>query len=126
MFLLMLAILGADARQGSIEAVIRGSNQPLAVELLRRNDSDDWDEVEHRNLASQARSVRFEGLPSGVYQVRVRGPQATEQISTKLALGNADARRITITIQPFVVTGRVTLGGTVAGAGTVTLEHREF
>ncbi|HUR79630.1 MAG TPA: carboxypeptidase-like regulatory domain-containing protein, partial [Thermoanaerobaculia bacterium] len=46
--------------------------------------------------------------------------------STKLALGNADARRITITIQPFVVTGRVTLGGTVAGAGTVTLEHREF
>jgi Carboxypeptidase regulatory-like domain len=132
-FLLMLAMVATEPQgsveaepQGSVEAVIRGSNQPLAVELLRRNDSEEWDEIEHRNLAPRERRARFEGLPSGVYQVRVRGPQATEQVATKLALGHGDARRTTITIEPFTVTGRVTLGGTAAGAGTLTLEHQEF
>lgn len=124
-FLLMLAMVAGEP-QGSIEAVIRGSNQPLAVELLRRNDAEDWEEVGHRNLPPRERRARFEGLPSGVYQVRVRGPQVTEQVAAKLALGHGDARRTTIAIEPFTVTGRVTLGGTAAGAGTVTIEHHEF
>lgn len=124
-FLLMLVLLAGEP-QGSIEAVIRGTNGPLAVELLRRNDSEEWDEVEHRNLTPRERRLRFEGLPPGVYQVRVRGPQATEQTATKLALGRGNARSTTITIQPFTLTGRVTLGGTAVGAGTVTLQHQEF
>jgi hypothetical protein len=83
------------------------------------------DEVAHRNLAKDVRRVRFDALEPGVYQLRVRGPQATEQLATKLVVGRGDARRTTIAIEPFAVTGRVTMGGTEAG-GSVTLQHREF
>jgi hypothetical protein len=128
--LLMLAILAATvpevAPHGAIEATIRGTAEPLTAELLLRDPSEQWVEVGHRNLPATTRSVRFDGLASGVYQLRVRGPQATEQLATKIGLGTGDTRRTTIAIEPFVVTGRVTLGGTDLGEGVVLLRHREF
>lgn len=46
--LLLLAMLSAP--QGAIEATIRGTAEPLEVELLLRNADDEWTEVEHANL----------------------------------------------------------------------------
>ena len=116
----------AEARRGAIEATIRGTNQPLEVELLLRTPSDDYDEIEHKSLAPDVRRVRFEGLASGVYQIRIRGPVATEQLGAKIAVGTGDTRRTTITVEPFTVTGRVTFGDTDLGTGTLLLRHREL
>jgi hypothetical protein len=124
----MLILLAATATTpgGAIEATIRGTSQPLEVELLLRNPSDDWDEVEHQSLPASVRRVRFEKLASGIYQIRIRGPVPTEQLGTKIAIGNGDVRRTTITIQPFTVSGRVTFGGTNLGAGVLVLRHPEL
>jgi len=129
--LLILAMLAAEAAPavapaGSIEATIRGTAQPLEVELLLRDAGDNWSEVAHKILPADTRKVRFDGLEGGVYQVLVQGPVATERLATKVAVGRTDARRITITVEPFVLKGRVTLGGTELGRGAVQLRHREF
>jgi hypothetical protein len=125
--LLMLAILAATpAQHGAIEATIRGTTAPLEVELLLRDDDDDWTEIAHQSLPASTRLVRFDALASGVYQLRVRGPQSTEQLGTKIGVGTGDTRRTTITIEPFTLTGRVTLGGTELGAGAIRLRHREL
>lgn len=127
MLLLILALLAAEAAPaGSIDATIRGTTRPLEVQLLLRDADDNWNVVAQKNLPAETRQVRFDGLDTGVYQILVRGPEATEQLATKIAVGRADARSITITIQPFVLTGRVTLGGTALGAGGLFLKHREF
>lgn len=125
MLLLILAMLAAPPA-GSIEATVRGTTQPLEVQLLLRDADDDWKPVAQQSLPAKTRHVRFDDLETGVYQVLVRGPLATEQFATKIAIGRADTRRITVTIQPFVLTGRVTLGGTALGAGGLLLKHREF
>ena len=129
--LLILMMLAAEAAPaaapaGSIEATIRGTTQPLEVQLLLRDDADNWKAVAQRSLPAETRRVRFDGLEAGVYQILVRGPAATEQLATKIAVGRTDARRTTITIAPFVLAGRVTLGGTELGAGGLLLKHREF
>ncbi|HYR29530.1 MAG TPA: carboxypeptidase-like regulatory domain-containing protein [Thermoanaerobaculia bacterium] len=129
--LLILMMLTADgaaaaAPEASIEATIRGTTQPLEVQLLVRDDADNWKAVAQKSLPAETRRVRFEGLEAGVYQIQVRGPAATEQLATKLGLGSTDARVLTITIEPFLLTGRVTLGGTALGAGGLLLKHREF
>ncbi|HEX2123341.1 MAG TPA: hypothetical protein VHL59_17050, partial [Thermoanaerobaculia bacterium] len=132
---LMLAILsGAAGVQsaeaatpgGAIEATIRGTNAPLEVELLLRDGDDDWTAVAQKSLPATTRAVRFDKLASGVYQLRVRGPRPTEQLGAKLAIGSTDTRRTIITVQPFVLTGRVTLGGTELGTGAILLRHREL
>ena len=125
--LAMLAAIDMEAPRGSaIEATIRGTTQPLEIVLLLRNDAEEWNEVDRENLPAGTRRIRFDGLASGVYQILVRGPQATEQLATKIAVGAADMRRTTITIAPFVLTGRVNLGGTNMGSGVIVLRHREL
>lgn len=123
----MLILLAAiTPSRGAIEATVQGTNQPLEVELLLRNASDDWDEVDHKTLAADVRLVRFDGLASGMYQVRLRGSAPTEQLGTKVALGQDDIRSTTIAIQPFTLHGRVIVGDTNLSTGTLTLRHSEL
>lgn len=128
--LMMLAADAADAAvrapAGSIEATIRGTREPLEVQLLLRNAADRWNAIAQKSLPAKTRRVRFDGLEAGVYQIVVRGPAATESLATKVGVGRNDRQRITITVEPFVLTGRVTLGGTELGAGGLLLRHREF
>jgi len=128
--LLLLAMLAAatdvEAPHGAIEATIRGTAQPLDVDLLLRDANDEWSKVDHRRLPAGMRNVRFDGLEPGVYQILLRGPQSTEQLGTQVAVGRGDRRRKTIDVEPFIITGRVTLGGTHLGAGVVLLKHREL
>ena len=127
MLILLAATAAApEAPHAAIEATIRGTNQPLEVALLLRTPSDDWEEIDHKRLPAGTRKVYFEGLPSGVYQILLRGPAATEQLGTKIGLGASDTRRTTITVEPFTITGQVTFGGTHLGAGAVELSHREL
>lgn len=127
--LLLLALLANDtavAPRGTIEAAIRGTAAPLEVELLLRTPSDDWTEIEHRALPASRRTVRFDGLDPGVYQLRLRGAGETEQLGTKIVVGSGDTRRITIDVAPFVLSGRITFGGTELGEGAIVLRHREL
>lgn len=116
----------AAAPAGSIDATIRGTRRPLEVQLLLRDAADNWKAIAQKSLPAKTRRVRFDGLDAGVYQLLVRGPVATEQLATKIGVGRTDARRITITVEPFVLAGRVTLGGTELGAGGLLLKHRDF
>jgi hypothetical protein len=130
LFLILMMLTAAATPEatpaGSIDATIRGTTQPLEVQLLLRDAADNWKAVAQKSLPARTRRVRFDGLEAGVYQILVRGPVATEQLATKIAVGHTDARRITITIEPFVLAGRVTLGGTELGTGGLLLKHREF
>ena len=129
--LLILMMIAAEAAPaaapaGSIDATIRGTTQPLEVQLLLRDDAENWKAVAQKSLPAKTRRVRFDGLEAGVYQILVRGPMLSEHLATKVGIGRTDKRRITITIEPFVLAGRVTLGGTQLGAGGLLLKHREF
>lgn len=127
--LLMLALLAAVPTvkpAGVVEATIHGTKQALEVDLLLRDPNDEWKNVAHRTLPPGTRRVRFEGLGSGVYQVLVRGTQATEQHATKIVIGGGDMRHATIDVEPFVVTGRLTYGGTHLGGGGIMLRNRDF
>lgn len=129
--LLILMMLAAEAApvaepMASIDATIRGTRQPLEVQLLLRDAGDNWTPVARKSLPAKTRRVRFDKLEAGVYQILVSGPSATEQLATKIGVGRTDTRRTTITIEPFILTGRVTLGGTELGAGGLSLKHREF
>lgn len=126
LLLAMLMTAGESAETGAIEATIRGTKQPLEVELLRRTDAEDWTEVQHQSLPADVRQVRFDGLEPGVYQVRVAGPAPTERFATKLVVGRGNTRRTEIDIEPFAIRGKVTLGGTELGAGALFVRHREF
>lgn len=126
LFLTILAAAPQAAANGVIEAAIRGTAQPLEIDLLRADESDSWKEVAHESLAAETRRVRFDGLDSGVYQIRVRGPLGTEVLGAKIAVGAQDTRRTTIAIEPVELTGRVTLGGTPLGEGAVFLTHPDF
>ncbi|HEX7832582.1 MAG TPA: carboxypeptidase-like regulatory domain-containing protein, partial [Thermoanaerobaculia bacterium] len=81
---------------------------------------------EHQSLPAGERRVRFEGLASGIYQLRLHGSVPTEQLGTKIAIGNGDVRSTTITVQPFTVTGHITFGGTNLGTGALVLRHPEL
>lgn len=125
--LLMLMLLAAtSAPQSAIEATIRGTAQPLEVELLLRDANEGWTAVDRKPLPAQTRRVRFDALSSGVYQLRVRGAQPSEVFGAKIVVGANDTRRTTLTIEPFTLTGRATLGGTELGRGAVLLKHREL
>jgi hypothetical protein len=135
--LLILAMLSGDAApqaaqaaprvaRSSIEAKIRGTSQPLEVELLRRENESDWKEIGHRSLPARERRVRFDELAAGAYQLRLRSAIPTEQLATQIVVGSNDHRRITIAVEPFELTGRITLGGTPLGQGTLLLRHSEF
>lgn len=128
LILMMLATEAAPAAApaGSIDATIRGTTKPLEVQLLLRDAADNWKAVAQKSLPAKTRRVRFDGLDAGVYQILVRGPMDTEHLATKIGVGRTDARRTTITIEPFVLAGRVTLGGTELGAGGLLLKHREL
>ena len=125
---LLLALLAPDAAPpgGAIEATIRGTPQALEVELLLRQEDESWQEVAHRSLPVATRQVRFEGLASGVYQLRVRGSETSEQLAMKVGLGQGDERRPTIEIEPRKLAGHITLGGASLGAGTLVLRHKEL
>ncbi|HYI13156.1 MAG TPA: carboxypeptidase-like regulatory domain-containing protein [Thermoanaerobaculia bacterium] len=126
--LMLLALLAPDPASpgGAIEATIRGTKQPLAVELLLRQDDDSWNKIAQRNITAEPRHVRFAGLVSGVYQVRVRGAESGEQFAMKIGIGDGDERRTTIAIAPHELTGRITLGGASLGAAALILRHKEF
>jgi len=128
---LMLAVLAAavtpaTSPRGAIEATIRGTDQPLDVELLLRDAGDGWKSVEHQRLPPATRRARFDGLESGMYQILLRGSQPTEQLGTKIAIGRGDMRRVAIAVKPFTITGRVTFGETSLGAGVLVLQHGEL
>jgi hypothetical protein len=129
-FLFLLAVLSLEAAPelpapGVIEATIHGTSQPLGVILLRR-DGDEWKEMDRRSLAPSIRAVRFDALAAGVYQVLIRGMSGTEQLATKLVIGQGDTRRADITVDPVILTGRVTFGGNPSGTGSVTLRNKDF
>ena len=113
------------APRASIEATIRGTDQPLGIELLVRAGESDWRTVAHRALDGAARRVRFDALEAGVYQLRIEGPQSSEQLATKIVLGSKDQRRVVVSVQPLELTGRVTYGGTAIG-GVLFLHHNEY
>lgn len=121
----LLAAASSAAPRASIEATIRGTDQPLRLELLIRAGEDGWKTIAHRALDAGTRRVRFEALEPGVYQLLVRGSQATEQLATKIVLGSKDHRAVTIAIEPVELTGRVTYGGTAIG-GVLLLHHKEL
>ena len=126
--LLLLASLAeavAPAR-GAIEATVRGTAQPLDVELFVRAEDESWKHVDHRSLPAETRVARFDGLDSGLYQLRVLGDEPGERLGIKVGVGRADVREVTIDIQPHELTGRVTLGGTELGAAALFLRHREL
>jgi hypothetical protein len=129
--LMLLTLLSTDgpapaAAKSSIEATIRGISQPVKVELLLRDEGEQWQEVAHRNLGSRDRDVRFDNLEAGVYQLRVSGQEKTEQFATKVVVGANDLRQAIVTILPFELTGRVTISGTEFGVGGILLHHKEF
>lgn len=128
--LLMLVLLAATAApvqpSGAIEATIRGTAKPLEVELLLRDDSENWKEIAHKSLPPDTRRVRFEGLASGIYQIRLSGPLLTERLGTKIAVGSGDTRVTTIAVEPSAFTGRVLFGDTNLGEGALELTHREL
>jgi Carboxypeptidase regulatory-like domain len=125
-FLLTLFAVEAAPPRGAIEATIAGVSHPLEVELLIRQDDESWQEVAHRALPNAKQPVRFEGLAPGVYQLRIRGRESSEQFARKVLIGAGDERQATITIEPREIRGRITLGDTNLGAGTLTLRHREL
>jgi 5-hydroxyisourate hydrolase-like protein (transthyretin family) len=110
----------------SIDATIRGTAQPLDVELLLRNESEKWISVAQKRLDVKTRRVRFDHLKAGVYQLLLRGPVATEQLGTKIMLGGRDQRRTTIEVSPFELTGRIDFSGAPLGGGGVLLHHKEL
>lgn len=116
----------AELPKGAVEATIRGTTEPLEVELLLRNEAEEWNEIEHKLLPAGTRRVRFEGLEPGVYQILLQGRQPAERVGTKLVVGRGDTRQVTITVEPFVVSGRITFGGEGLPEGAIFLRHREF
>src|SRR6185295_9057446 len=97
-----LQVTAETPARGAIVATISESAQPIEITLLLRQDND-WKEVDRRPLTPSAREVRFEKLPAGVFQILVRGPGSTEQLATKLVIGDGDTRRALIVIDPMIV-----------------------
>ncbi|HEX6096488.1 MAG TPA: carboxypeptidase regulatory-like domain-containing protein [Thermoanaerobaculia bacterium] len=122
---LVFAAAVEAAPRASIDATIRGTDQPLEIELLVRAGENDWRTVTHRALDATARRVRFDALEPGIYQLRIQGAQPTEQLATKIVLGTRDERSIVVTVEPVELTGRVTYGGTEIAA-VLLLRHSEF
>ena len=124
MLLLMISAGGAAEPQGSaIEATIRGTDQPLDVVLLL-HDGDAWQQVDRKTLSASIHFVGFSSLQSGVYQVLVRGGTSTEQLATKVVIGDGDTRRAAIVIDPVIVVGHLPAGS--SGPGSIYLRNRDF
>jgi hypothetical protein len=127
--LALLAVLFASvadaAPRASIEATIRGTDQPLEIELLVRAGENDWKTVAHQALDGTSRRVRFDALEPEIYQLLIQGQQPTEQLATKIVLGSRDKRSIVIAVEPVELAGRVTYGGTEI-SGVLLLRHAEF
>ncbi len=122
---LLFAAAAGAAPRASIEATIRGTDQPLGIELLVRVSEGEWRTVAHRALDAAGRRVHFDALEAGIYQLRIEGPQPTEQLATKIVLGSKDQRSVVVSVEPVELTGRVTYGGTEIG-GVLALRHNEF
>lgn len=116
--------LPAEA-SGAVNASIRGTTQPLEVELLVE-ENESWRKLARQSLPPSTRTVHFGDLSSGIYQLRVLGPKPTEVLATRIAVGNGEVRKMTITIEPRELTGRVTYGGTAIGSGAVFLHDPAF
>lgn len=124
--LILAAAAAVDAApRASIDATIRGTAQPLEVELLVRAGESEWKTVAHRALDATTRRVHFDGLEAGIYQLLIQGAQPTEQLATKIVLGSEDRRSIVIPVEPVELAGRVTYGGTGID-GVLLLQHSEF
>ena len=113
------------APRASIDATIRGTDQPLSLELLVRAGDDAWKTVAHRALDTTTRRMRFDALEPGIYQLLIKGQQPTERLATKIVLGSKDNRSIAIDIEPIDVAGRITYAGTEIG-GVLLLRNKEF
>ena len=122
---LVFAAAVEAAPRASIDATIRGTDQPLKLELLVRAGENDWRTVAHRALEATTRRVRFDALEAGVYQLRIEGAQPTEQLATKIVLGGKDRRSVVIPVEPVELAGRVTYGRSEI-AGLLLLHHTEF
>jgi len=124
--ILLLAATLAAKPAASIETTIRGTAQPLRVELLKRNADEKWEGVARRGLTAEEKRVRFDGLEAGVYQIRIRGAAEGEQLARKIIIGSRDARRLEVDITPFELTGRVTQGGAPLGPAALVLRNDEL
>lgn len=126
--LTILSVLFAAklAATSSIETTIRGTGEPLDIALLRRDPDDSWRQIANRRLPASQRRIDFDGLVSGVYQVRVRGSAAEEQAAAKVILGAGERRSAAIDIEPIELAGRVTLGDVPLGHAVIVLEHRDL
>jgi Carboxypeptidase regulatory-like domain len=113
------------APRASIDATIRGTDQPLHIELLVRAGESDWKTVAHRSLDAATRRVRFDALEPGIYQLLIQGEQPTERLAAKIVLGSNDKRSIVIPVEAVELAGRLTYGGTEI-AGVLLLRHKEF
>jgi hypothetical protein len=114
------------ATHGAIEATIRGTKAPLDAVLLVRLDNDDWQQRDHQTLLPSVRHVSFRNLTPGVYQLRLQGPNGTEQLGTKIVVGAGSIARPAIEVTPMVLTGRVVLGETALPDAFIILSNREF
>jgi hypothetical protein len=123
LFLTMSAAGTAAAQGSAIEATIHGTDQPLDVVLFVR-DGDAWQQVDRKTLPAAAHFVRFSALKSGVYHVLVRGRSSTEQIATKVVIGDGNTRRAEVVIDPVIVTGQ--LPAASGGPGSISLRNQDF
>lgn len=126
----MLAILSLlfaanVAATSSIHATVRGTDEPLDVSLLRRAD-DSWSEIAHRPLPASERTIAFDRLAAGVYQIRVQRAGGGAPAAAKVIVGAGEKRHAEIEVDPIELLGRVALGDVPLPGAVVVLNHREF
>ncbi|HEX6160103.1 MAG TPA: hypothetical protein VF111_08055, partial [Thermoanaerobaculia bacterium] len=113
MIFLLLAILSAPP--GTLDANIRGTAEPLEVQLLHAGEDGQWHEVRQLRLPAESRRVHFGDLTPGVYQIVLRGSDPAEQLATRIHVGSGERRETTITVDPLTLAGHVTHGGADLG-----------
>lgn len=123
MILLLLAML--SAQPGAIEADVRGTADPLAVQLLVEDEDGQWQEVRQLHLAAETRHLRFGDLAAGVYQILLRGSDPTEQLAVRIPLDDGETRRTTILVEPLTLAGHVTHAGNDLGSGAIELQQQD-
>jgi hypothetical protein len=118
-----------SAAPSAIDLTVRGTNDPIEARLLvrqddpQRVDQDDhpWQEVRQLRLTSESRRIHFDDLPAGVYQLRLRGDDPTEQLALRIVVESGETLRSVVTIEPLVLAGYVTHRGVDLGGGSLLL-----
>jgi hypothetical protein len=123
--ILSLLFAANVATTSSIHATVRGTDEPLEVSLLRR-DGDSWSEIVQRPLPASERTIAFDRLAAGVYQIRVQRAGGGAPAVAKVIVGAGEKRHAEIEVDPIEIFGRVSLGDLPLPGAVVVLSHREF